>query len=978
MRLWTLWIVGSVGFHGLTGSPHNRDISVYLKICRLACISLCMKNQQKSLTDCAKVCPASSINSSEECEDDSCLSHECAIIKRLTQTMEFTSGMTSNLGKLASQQSLTCINMNWTVPENIAAKPASQLGPLLFFVEEKDDEGWECSESLGNTLFTQPAVNVTKQCATQRFRLGAVNAGGLVAVSSEAIFYYDDHSIPLPVKNLVLFVKLESSTQNRNNNEPSCGSLNWTLPDGVTDDDVQKYSLRIMVKACALSAAPVVTWVPGTESATVSGLSISCIYESKVFFTTNCGAQSKETSSTKVIRCPSDIPLATCSDKTTSMLGIVQSNGKGNDPWATLPDMAQDHSQEMDEYQGKEFNDMASWLHGPGGGGGGRGPGGDKRYKGSVDAGGPYKDIVLWDGQGAGPPADIVVSIDQILRDGSGSDIAAIISWKPPQHLGSSSKLIGYEIWYGLLTKPPLPAGAVEGYYTPLTGTSQYDGYKVINITDPSQTTCIIDDLIEGLVYGVKVTAIGDVPYNVAQVLPYKQGSIFRAIPTGRLADTTIDNSMALSIGMPVLFIVVLIVGISCCCWRCKRAAVKQKVTLKSVSSESDQQMVYLTPITEPLTLRYQVWPDLPNPPDILRQVLPPRTADRWELPRSRIEIGEVLGRGAFGEVFKAKIMGSILVNTEHSTVEKHLNFIVAIKLLPAHADGREKDAFLQEIQIMKDIGYHRHIVSLIGCCIESDPIFLVEEYCPLGDLRLYLSSQRQAVMTYSATDSGIGENGIISTITLSDLLSYARQIAIGMEYIHRKGYVHRDLAARNILLFNRTHVKIGDFGLTRYIYEDRIYVVQNAGRLPVKWMAIESIFDLTFTSASDVWAFGVVLFELITLGGTPYPTINNKDLLNELKNGYRMECPDNCPTNLYALMRRCWQVNPERRPAFAELQSELERMLESSAGSESYLQLDTNRDYYAPVNSRELILGPRKLPENQSRVNPTFHDEET
>lgn len=141
------------------------------------------------------------------------------------------------------------------------------------------------------------------------------------------------------------------------------------------------------------------------------------------------------------------------------------------------------------------------------------------------------------------------------------------------------------------------------------------------------------------------------------------------------------------------------------------------------------------------------------------------------------------------------------------------------------------------------------------------------------------------------------------------------------------KGFVHRDLAARNILLGEDRVVKIADFGLLRHTYGD-IYEVKNTKKLPIKWMALESLNNGTYTSKSDVWSFGILLWELCTMGGIPYPGISNRDLYSNLKTGYRMNKPDICSDELYELMLDCWKEDPNERPSFDQLLSRMETMM--------------------------------------------------
>ncbi|CAL8089018.1 unnamed protein product [Orchesella dallaii] len=202
------------------------------------------------------------------------------------------------------------------------------------------------------------------------------------------------------------------------------------------------------------------------------------------------------------------------------------------------------------------------------------------------------------------------------------------------------------------------------------------------------------------------------------------------------------------------------------------------------------------------------------------------------------------------------------------------------------------------------------------------------------------------------------------------DVLSYARQIAMGMEYLEKNRVVHRDLACRNVLLMgDYKHVKISDFGLSRDIYTWNVYHQKSNGKLPIKWMAIESIFTHVFTTKSDVWSYGILLWELVTLGGTPYPGLGNTELFHLLKSGYRMERPDNCSEELYAVMKKCWRTAAASRPSFTELRRHIETMMEA-AEPNLYLSLmaDLPADYFQlssrsdiPLVGKEDVISPLK-----------------
>ncbi|CAG9834717.1 unnamed protein product [Diabrotica balteata] len=182
-----------------------------------------------------------------------------------------------------------------------------------------------------------------------------------------------------------------------------------------------------------------------------------------------------------------------------------------------------------------------------------------------------------------------------------------------------------------------------------------------------------------------------------------------------------------------------------------------------------------------------------------------------------------------------------------------------------------------------------------------------------------------------------------VSDITPKDLLSFAWQICNGMGYLSDMKLVHRDLAARNVLLADDKVCKISDFGLTRDVYEDNAYLKRSKGRVPVKWMAPESLADHIYTTKSDVWSFGILVWELVTLGATPYPGIAVQNLFHLLRQGYRMERPDNCSPNLYKIMRNCWSIDPEQRPSFQDLSKWFAKLLEDKM---EYINLSNNAIY--------------------------------
>ncbi|XP_068734203.1 fibroblast growth factor receptor 2-like isoform X2 [Montipora capricornis] len=280
----------------------------------------------------------------------------------------------------------------------------------------------------------------------------------------------------------------------------------------------------------------------------------------------------------------------------------------------------------------------------------------------------------------------------------------------------------------------------------------------------------------------------------------------------------------------------------------------------------------------------------------------------KWELPKRNVRLDKKLGSGHFGQVMKG------FLKTEQGIR------VVAVKMLKENADQQQKKEFLAELELMKTMSPHPNIVGLVGCCTKSDEPFIIVEYCSLGNLRDFLRSSHGSVIY-----ANLAANSL--TLTCLDLLSFAWQCARGMSYLASQKVVHRDLAARNILV-DKGHVcKIADFGLARDIYEKKQYLKLGEADLPLRWMAIESIFQGITTTLSDVWSFGILLWEIATLGANPYPAMKRDNLIEQLRVGYRMPKPPFCSDELYAIMWQCWQTDPESRPTFLEIGKTLHRL---------------------------------------------------
>ncbi|XP_047407125.1 fibroblast growth factor receptor 1 isoform X10 [Sciurus carolinensis] len=309
----------------------------------------------------------------------------------------------------------------------------------------------------------------------------------------------------------------------------------------------------------------------------------------------------------------------------------------------------------------------------------------------------------------------------------------------------------------------------------------------------------------------------------------------------------------------------------------------------------------------------------------------------RWELPRDRLVLGKPLGEGCFGQVVLAEAIG--LDKDKPNRVTK-----VAVKMLKSDATEKDLSDLISEMEMMKMIGKHKNIINLLGACTQDGPLYVIVEYASKGNLREFLQARRPPGLEYCYNPSHNPEEQLSS----KDLVSCAYQVARGMEYLASKKCIHRDLAARNVLVTEDNVMKIADFGLARDIHHIDYYKKTTNGRLPVKWMAPEALFDRIYTHQSDVWSFGVLLWEIFTLGGSPYPGVPVEELFKLLKEGHRMDKPSNCTNELYMMMRDCWHAVPSQRPTFKQLVEDLDRIVALTSNQE-YLDLSMPLDQYSP-----------------------------
>nr|XP_003936155.1 fibroblast growth factor receptor 4 isoform X1 [Saimiri boliviensis boliviensis]XP_039316569.1 fibroblast growth factor receptor 4 isoform X1 [Saimiri boliviensis boliviensis] len=307
-----------------------------------------------------------------------------------------------------------------------------------------------------------------------------------------------------------------------------------------------------------------------------------------------------------------------------------------------------------------------------------------------------------------------------------------------------------------------------------------------------------------------------------------------------------------------------------------------------------------------------------------------------WEFPRDRLVLGKPLGEGCFGQVIRAEAFGMDPAQPDQAST-------VAVKMLKGNASDKDLADLVSEMEVMKLIGRHKNIINLLGVCTQEGPLYVIVECAAKGNLREFLRARRPPGPDLSPD----GPRSSEGPLSFPVLVSCAYQVARGMQYLESRKCIHRDLAARNVLVTEDNVMKIADFGLARGVHHIDYYKKTSNGRLPVKWMAPEALFDRVYTHQSDVWSFGILLWEIFTLGGSPYPGIPVEELFSLLREGHRMDRPPHCPPELYGLMRECWHAAPSQRPTFKQLVEALDKVL--LAVSEEYLDLRLTFGPYSP-----------------------------
>ncbi|MBN3310608.1 PTK6 kinase, partial [Amia calva] len=274
-----------------------------------------------------------------------------------------------------------------------------------------------------------------------------------------------------------------------------------------------------------------------------------------------------------------------------------------------------------------------------------------------------------------------------------------------------------------------------------------------------------------------------------------------------------------------------------------------------------------------------------PKPKDLSHS-----TVDEWELPKEEFTLCELLGTGYFADVYQGMWKNQVKV---------------AIKVLKCNESMDFKE-FQMETQILKGLR-HKHLISLLAICTSEEPFYIVTELMEKGNLLNFLR----------------GDEG--KQLDVVSLLDMASQVADGMSYLESQNKIHRDLAARNVLVGDNLICKVADFGLARIIKEP--FYLSNDKKIPYKWCAPEAISHGCFSTKSDVWSFGILLYEILTYGGVPYPGYHNSEMYALVSGEYRLPRPERCPQSAYRIMLACWDKIPDKRPAFRSLMQKLENI---------------------------------------------------
>ncbi|XP_048055955.1 tyrosine-protein kinase receptor Tie-1 isoform X4 [Megalobrama amblycephala] len=447
---------------------------------------------------------------------------------------------------------------------------------------------------------------------------------------------------------------------------------------------------------------------------------------------------------------------------------------------------------------------------------------------------------------------------------------------------------------------PEDPNGGIVKYSIEYQPVGQGSLHPWVDTDDGNKTTKDVTSLNGSTLYQFRVRAFSKVPGEWSKFVEARtrEDGLSSFIPTTQHVGRPITEDHQLlwavvgSVGVTCVTILLALLALFCI----RKSVLKRRRTFTYQSGSGEETILQFNSGTLTLTRRSK-----PSPEPLTYPIL------EWE----DIKFEDVIGEGNFGQVIKAMVK------------KDGIKMSAAIKMLKEFASENDHRDFAGELEVLCKLGQHPNIINLIGACENRGYLYIAIEYAPYGNLLDFLRKSRVL-----ETDPAFAkEHGTASTLTSQQLLQFAADVATGMHYLSDKQFIHRDLAARNVLVGENLVAKIADFGLSR---GEEVYVKKTMGRLPVRWMAIESLNYSVYTTKSDVWSFGVLLWEIVSLGGTPYCGMTCAELYEKLPQGYRMEQPRNCDDEVYELMRQCWRDRPYERPPFSQISVQLNRMQEA------------------------------------------------
>ncbi|XP_008263640.4 tyrosine-protein kinase receptor Tie-1 isoform X1 [Oryctolagus cuniculus] len=448
--------------------------------------------------------------------------------------------------------------------------------------------------------------------------------------------------------------------------------------------------------------------------------------------------------------------------------------------------------------------------------------------------------------------------------------------------------------------RPEAPPGPISKYIVEVQVAGGSGDPLWMDVDRPEETNTIVRGLNASTRYLFRVRAsvqgLGDWS-NMVEASTLGNGLQSEGpVQESRAAEEGLDQQLVLavvgSVSATCLTILAALLALVCI----RRSCLQRRRTFTYQSGSGEETILQFSSGTLTLTRRPKQQPEPLSYPVL-----------EWE----DITFEDLIGEGNFGQVIRAMIK------------KDGLKMNAAIKMLKEYASENDHRDFAGELEVLCKLGHHPNIINLLGACENRGYLYIAIEYAPYGNLLDFLRKSRVL-----ETDPAFArEHGTASTLSSRQLLRFASDAANGMQYLSEKQFIHRDLAARNVLVGENLASKIADFGLSR---GEEVYVKKTMGRLPVRWMAIESLNYSVYTTKSDVWSFGVLLWEIVSLGGTPYCGMTCAELYEKLPQGYRMEQPRNCDDEVYELMRQCWRDRPYERPPFAQIALQLGRMLEA------------------------------------------------